>query len=62
MAHPIISFSVVEVAKPHIGENHPARVRADVTVNLSLRREIKSEWESKCHINTFIILCLYISV
>ncbi len=46
MAHPIQAFSVVEVAKPKIGENHPARVRADVTVNLNLRPEIKAEWEN----------------
>ncbi len=46
MAHPIMAFSVVEVAKPKIGENAPARVRADVTVNLNLRPEIKMEWEN----------------
>ena len=46
MAHPLQAFSVVEVAKPKIGENHPARVRADVTVNLNLRPEIKAEWEN----------------
>ncbi|XP_046401770.1 RNA helicase aquarius isoform X1 [Ischnura elegans] len=46
MAQPIINFAVVEVAKPNIGEKRPSRVRADVTVNLSVRREIKSEWES----------------
>ena len=45
MAQPITSFNIVEVAKPNLGENHPARVRGDVTVNLNLRREIKSEWE-----------------
>ncbi len=46
MAQPIVGFNVVEVAKPKIGENHPARVRADVTVNLNLRYEIKNEWEN----------------
>lgn len=46
MAHPIQGFNVVEVAEPNIGENHPARVRADVTVNLNLRPEIKQEWEA----------------
>ena len=45
MAQPLVGFNVVEVAQPHIGEDHPARVRADVTINLSLRREIKAEWE-----------------
>lgn len=46
MALPISSFAVVEVAKPHIGEKKPSRVRADVSVTLSVRKEIKEEWES----------------
>ncbi|XP_054758837.2 RNA helicase aquarius-like [Lytechinus pictus] len=46
MAQPITSFSVVEVSKPNIGENHPASVRADITLTLNLREHIKSEWES----------------
>ncbi|XP_069675214.1 RNA helicase aquarius [Periplaneta americana] len=46
MAQPIINFAVVEVAKPNIGEKRPSRVRADVTVNLSVRNEIKAEWEN----------------
>lgn len=46
MAHPITSFAVVEVAKPNIGEKAPSCVRADVTVTLSVRNEIKHEWES----------------
>lgn len=46
MAHPIQSFAVVEVAKPNIGEKAPSRVRADVSVTLSVKNEIKQEWES----------------
>lgn len=46
MAQPIAQFAVVEVAKPNIGEKRPSRVRADVTINLSVRKEIKSEWEN----------------
>ncbi|KAJ8958745.1 hypothetical protein NQ318_016473 [Aromia moschata] len=46
MAQPIINFAVVEVAKPNIGEKRPSRVRADVTVNLAVRPEIKAEWEN----------------
>ncbi|RZF44564.1 hypothetical protein LSTR_LSTR001322 [Laodelphax striatellus] len=46
MAQSIVNFAVVEVAKPNIGEKKPSRVRADVTVNLSVRSEIKSEWEN----------------
>ncbi|KTF80181.1 hypothetical protein cypCar_00041635, partial [Cyprinus carpio] len=45
MAQTIASFSIVEVAKPNIGENWPARVRADVTLNLNIRSNIKNEWE-----------------
>ncbi|XP_060117192.1 RNA helicase aquarius isoform X1 [Heteronotia binoei] len=45
MAQPIVAFTVVEVAKPNIGENWPMRVRADVTVNLNVRDNIKEEWE-----------------
>ncbi|XP_074037324.1 RNA helicase aquarius isoform X2 [Leptinotarsa decemlineata] len=46
MAQPILNFAVVEVAKPNIGEKRPSRVRADVTVNLAVRQEIKTEWEN----------------
>jgi len=46
MAQPIVSFTICEVAKPNIGEEKPSRVRADITVNLNLRHEIKSEWEA----------------
>jgi intron-binding protein aquarius len=43
MAQPILSFAVVEVAKPNNGEKRPSRVRADGTVNLSVKNEIKAE-------------------
>ncbi|KRT86597.1 AAA protein, partial [Oryctes borbonicus] len=46
MAQPILNFAVVEVAKPNIGEKRPSRVRADVSVNLAVRPEIKGEWEN----------------
>ncbi|XP_060606233.1 RNA helicase aquarius-like [Ruditapes philippinarum] len=45
MAQPIAGFNVVEVAKPRVGESHPAQVRADVTVTLSVVQSIKNEWE-----------------
>uniref|UniRef100_A0A7N6C173 RNA helicase aquarius n=1 Tax=Anabas testudineus TaxID=64144 RepID=A0A7N6C173_ANATE len=45
MAQTITSFSIVEVAKPNIGESWPARVRADVTINLNVQGHIKQEWE-----------------
>ena len=47
MAQTIMAFSIVEVAKPNIGEGWPARVRADITVNLNVRDHIKSEWEGE---------------
>ncbi|XP_076053378.1 RNA helicase aquarius [Oratosquilla oratoria] len=46
MAQPIVRFAVCEVAKPNVGEDKPSRVRADITVTLSVRRDIKSEWEA----------------
>ena len=46
MAQPVARFAVVEVSKPNLGENQPARVRADVHINLNVRNEVKSEWES----------------
>lgn len=45
MAQPIVGLNVVEVAKPRVGEGHPAQVRADVTVTLSVIPSIKAEWE-----------------
>lgn len=49
MAQTITSFSIVEVAKPNIGESWPARVRADVTINLNVQHHIKHEWEGSAH-------------
>ncbi|BET02370.1 Aquarius homolog (Mouse) [Nesidiocoris tenuis] len=46
MAQPIVSFVVVEVTKPNIGEAVPSRVRADVTVNLNVKADVKAEWEN----------------
>lgn len=46
MALPIQDFAVVEVAKPHIGEKKPSRVRADVQVTLNVKHEIQEEWEN----------------
>ncbi|OXA60041.1 Intron-binding protein aquarius [Folsomia candida] len=45
MASPVVRFAVIQVAKPNLGENRPSRVRADVTVNLNVRTNIKQEWE-----------------
>lgn len=54
MAQTITSFSIVEVAKPNIGESWPARVRADVSVNLNVQDHIKHEWEGNNRYNIMI--------
>lgn len=51
-------YLFAKVAKPNIGENRPSRVRADVTIDLNLRREIKAEWESiRKHDVIFLVCC-----
>jgi len=45
MALSLNAFTIVEVAKPNIGERQPSRVRADVSVHLAVRDNIKMEWE-----------------
>ena len=45
MALPVATFSVVEVGAPHVGEDHPSRVRADITVELTMADTVKKEWE-----------------
>lgn len=45
MAQPVSDFSIVEVAKAHVGESHPAVVRADVSVNLDHRQSVRDEWQ-----------------
>lgn len=59
MAQPIVAFTVVEVAKPNIGENWPTRVRADVTINLNVRDHIKDEWEGNFVFQKLVIFCLF---
>ena len=47
----------MQVSKPNIGENHPASVRADITLTLNLRDHIKAEWECKpAHLNISSVL------
>lgn len=41
----IESLIITEIKKPDIGSDHPSRVRAEVRVNLNVRREIQREWE-----------------
>jgi len=62
MAQTITSFSIVEVAKPNIGESWPARVRADITVNLNVQEHIKHEWEGKSQLWCIIPLFYHYAV
>lgn len=49
---------MVEVAKPHIGEKKPSRVRADVSVTLSVRPEIQEEWENLRKHDVCFLVCV----
>lgn len=63
MAQTITSFSIVEVAKPNIGESWPARVRADVTVNLNVQDHIKHEWEgNSLHVSIIFWLTFLVNI
>lgn len=58
MAQTVTSFSIVEVGKPNIGERQPSRVRADISVILDVRDDVKHEWESlRKHDVCFLITC-----
>ncbi len=58
MAQPIANFTIVEVGKANIGESHASRVRADVTLVLNTRADIKREWEHlRKHDICFLITC-----
>ncbi|CAF1321667.1 unnamed protein product [Rotaria sordida] len=58
MAQSITNFTIVEVSKANIGELHPSRVRADITLVLNTRANIKQEWENlRRHDICFLITC-----
>uniref|UniRef100_A0A158R470 Intron-binding protein aquarius n=1 Tax=Syphacia muris TaxID=451379 RepID=A0A158R470_9BILA len=46
MATPLHSFQIVEVGKPLLGEKSPSVVKADVSITLSRRNDLRTEWES----------------
>lgn len=46
MCLPIQMFSIVEVARPLLGEIRPRSVRADIIIDLDLRKQMRQEWES----------------
>ncbi|XP_050420307.1 RNA helicase aquarius [Adelges cooleyi] len=46
MSLPIDSFLIVEVSKPNLGDRQPSRVRGDVSITLSVKKDVQEEWES----------------
>ena len=46
MAHSLEGFTIFEVGAPNVGENKPSRVRADVTIDLKAKSNIRNEWMS----------------
>ena len=46
MCLPIQMFTIVEVARPLLGEVRPRSVRADIIIDLDLRKQMRHEWES----------------
>lgn len=45
MALPLREYQTVEVARPRVGEKHPQRVRADITISCEgVNRDVKNEW------------------
>uniref|UniRef100_A0A914V800 Intron-binding protein aquarius n=3 Tax=Plectus sambesii TaxID=2011161 RepID=A0A914V800_9BILA len=58
MSQPIINFTIVEVSKPNIGEKCPSSVRADITIHLGKRADIRHEWEGlRKHDVCFLVTC-----
>uniref|UniRef100_A0AAF5PUK5 Intron-binding protein aquarius n=3 Tax=Wuchereria bancrofti TaxID=6293 RepID=A0AAF5PUK5_WUCBA len=58
MALPLVEFQIVEVGKPLIGEKSPAVVKADLTISLPKRADIRAEWEGlRKHDVCFLICC-----
>jgi intron-binding protein aquarius len=59
MALPTTNFAVTEVAKPKVGEVKPARVHADLTVDLSrLGGEARWEWDQLRQHDVLFLLCM----
>ena len=55
---PITNFTRFEVTQPRLGEAHPAKVSGHVTVTLSMRPELKEEWENLRRFDTGFLLTL----
>ncbi|KAJ2763738.1 hypothetical protein IWQ56_004745, partial [Coemansia nantahalensis] len=58
MALPLQSFEVSDVQRPRLGEAAPARVRADISVDLADHAEsIRREWDEELRPRDVLILC-----
>ena len=45
MALPLQEYQTVEIARPRVGEKHPQRVRADITISCEgINRDVRNEW------------------
>ena len=55
---PIAKFTRFEVMQPKLGEMHPAKVSGHVKVTLSMRPELKEEWESLRRFDTGFLVTL----
>ena len=58
MALPVQTFSIVEVAKPNIGESCPSQVRADVAITVNIPRHTRDEWENLRKHDVCFLLCV----
>lgn len=58
MALPIQSFTVVEVKAPLIGEKCPALVKADIELSLTIRQDVKVEWEALRRHDVCFLVCV----
>lgn len=46
MALAIDTLVITQVKSPNLGDKYPSKVKADIRVNLNVRKEVKKEWES----------------
>lgn len=47
----------IQVGKPKVGENRPSRVKADITIELTVNDTVKREWEGLSTIPACVYLC-----
>ncbi|CAJ0946367.1 unnamed protein product, partial [Mesorhabditis belari] len=57
MAQPLVDMKIIEVNKPKVSEKAPARVRAEFTVNIGKRHDIRQEWEALRKHDVVLLVC-----